>query len=124
MSTGNLIEENLIYRVMRELHDGAAIYGNMDACVIRGNVAAFKAGKNTLKALGEMAAAAGLVHPSGFLPHHLLMREKDRDMVTGDEVYPYMPEGFLLREDDDRFGYLKRWRRASASQFEPLDDGV
>ncbi|WP_151720286.1 FMN-binding glutamate synthase family protein [Gemmobacter serpentinus] len=80
--------------------------------------------KNTLKALGEMAAAAGLVHPSGFLPHHLLMREKDRDMVTGDEVYPYMPEGFLLREDDDRFGYLKRWRRASASQFEPLDDGV
>ncbi|HPA18012.1 MAG TPA: right-handed parallel beta-helix repeat-containing protein [Verrucomicrobiae bacterium] len=35
---GNLIEENLIYRVMRELHDGAAIYGNMNACVIRGNV--------------------------------------------------------------------------------------
>ncbi len=35
---GNLIEENLIYRVMRELHDGAAIYGNMDACTIRGNV--------------------------------------------------------------------------------------
>ena len=34
----HLIEENLIYRVMRELHDGAAIYGNMDACVIRGNV--------------------------------------------------------------------------------------
>jgi hypothetical protein len=34
----SLYEENLIYRVMRELHDGAAIYGNMDACVIRGNV--------------------------------------------------------------------------------------
>jgi len=34
----NLIEENLIYRVMRELHDGAAIYGNMNACVIRGNI--------------------------------------------------------------------------------------
>lgn len=34
----NLIEENLIYRVMRELHDGAAIYGNMNACTIRGNV--------------------------------------------------------------------------------------
>ena len=26
-SEGNVIEENLIYRVMRELHDGAAIYG-------------------------------------------------------------------------------------------------
>lgn len=37
-STGSLIEENLIYRVMREMHDGAAIYGNMNACIIRGNV--------------------------------------------------------------------------------------
>ena len=34
----SLYEENLIYRVMRELHDGAAIYGNMDTCTIRGNV--------------------------------------------------------------------------------------
>ncbi len=34
----HLIEQNLIYRVMRELHDGAAIYGNMNNCIIRGNV--------------------------------------------------------------------------------------
>jgi hypothetical protein len=32
------IEENLIYRVMRELHDGAAIYGNLANCILRGNV--------------------------------------------------------------------------------------
>ncbi len=32
------IEENLIYRVMREMHDGAAIYGNLTNCVIRGNL--------------------------------------------------------------------------------------
>lgn len=32
------IEENLISRVMREMHDGAAIYGNLDSAVIRGNV--------------------------------------------------------------------------------------
>ena len=37
-SKESLIEENLIYRVMRELHDGAAIYGNMSGCIIRGNV--------------------------------------------------------------------------------------
>ena len=80
--------------------------------------------KNTLKALGDMTGAAGLTHPSGFLPHHLLMRENDRDMVTGQEIYPYMPEGFLLREDDDRFGYLERWRRARAVAFEPTDGGV
>ena len=34
----HLIEENLIYRVMRELHDGAAIYGNLANCVLRGNL--------------------------------------------------------------------------------------
>lgn len=80
--------------------------------------------RNTLKALGDMTGAAGLLHPEGFRPHHLMMREKDRDMVTGEEVYPYMPEGFLLREDDDRFGYLMRWRRSAAASFEPFDDGI
>jgi len=75
--------------------------------------------RNTLKALGDMTGAAGLTHPSGFLPWHLMMRENEREMVTGEDVYPYMPEGFLLREDDERFGYLKRWRRASADSFDP-----
>lgn len=38
-SGGNhLIEENLIYRVMRELHDGGAIYGGMSNCILRGNL--------------------------------------------------------------------------------------
>lgn len=80
--------------------------------------------KNTMKALGDMAGAAGLDHPSSFQPHHLMMREKERNMVTGEEVYPYMPEGFLLREDDDRFGYLQRWRRAASASFAPFDQGV
>ncbi len=33
-----LIEENLIYRVMLEMHDGAAIYGGLQNSVLRGNV--------------------------------------------------------------------------------------
>lgn len=36
---GHLLEENLIYRVMRELQDGAAIYGSMSRCILRGNMA-------------------------------------------------------------------------------------
>jgi hypothetical protein len=32
------IEENLIYRVMQEMHDGAAIYGHLTKSVLRGNV--------------------------------------------------------------------------------------
>jgi len=35
-----LVEENLIYRVMREIHDGAAIYtSGVSNCILRGNVA-------------------------------------------------------------------------------------
>ena len=80
--------------------------------------------RNTLKALAELTGAAGLDHPSGFQPHHLIMREKDRDMVTGDEVYPYLPEGFLLRDEEDRFGYLLRWKRAHPASFAPMGDYV
>tara|TARA_R110002073_G_scaffold132540_7_gene279522 strand:+ start:3299 stop:4912 length:1614 start_codon:yes stop_codon:yes gene_type:complete len=80
--------------------------------------------RNTMKALGDMSGAAGLSHPSQFLPWHLMMRENDREMVTGEDVYPYMPEGFLLRGETDKFGYMKRWNRSSADSFEPFDDGV
>ncbi|MDJ1017702.1 MAG: FMN-binding glutamate synthase family protein [Paracoccaceae bacterium] len=76
--------------------------------------------QNTLKALAEMTGAAGLSHPSDFLPHHLLMREKARDMVTGEEIYPYLPSGFLARGEADEFGYLERWNRARAESFEAV----
>lgn len=75
---------------------------------------------STLKALAEMTGAAGLPHPGEFLPHHLIMRETDRDMVTGDQIYPYLPEDFPLREEVDEFGYLMRWRRSRASSFAPF----
>ncbi|THH37031.1 FMN-binding glutamate synthase family protein [Aliishimia ponticola] len=78
---------------------------------------------NTLHAIAEMTAAAGLMHPRQFLPHHLLMRESDRDMKTGEDVYPYQPEGFLLQDDDvaDEFGYRMRWNRSRAESFVPFD---
>ncbi|KEP71628.1 FMN-binding glutamate synthase family protein [Thioclava sp. BHET1] len=80
--------------------------------------------RNTMKALSEMTGAAGLTHPGQFLPHHLLVRVTDRDFKVGDEVYPYLPEGFLLREEEDNMGYLKRWKRARSEAFEPIDAGV
>jgi hypothetical protein len=36
--SGHLIEENLIYRVMREMQDGGAIYGGMRDSILRGNM--------------------------------------------------------------------------------------
>ena len=83
----------------------------------------FRFHQNTLKALAEMTGAAGLAEPGDFRPHHLLMRERDRDMVTGEDVYPYLPNGFLLQKEPDKFGYLMRWNRARSSSFEPFDVG-
>ena len=75
---------------------------------------------NTLKALAEMTGAAGLTHPGEFEPHHIIMREKNRTMVTGHEVYPYLPEKFLVNEEEDSFGYLDRWHRSRAESFAPF----
>ncbi|NNL18471.1 MAG: FMN-binding glutamate synthase family protein [Boseongicola sp.] len=75
--------------------------------------------ENTLEALAEITGAAGLSHPLEFKPHHLMMREKSREMVGGDEVYPQLPTRFLLDGATDEFGYSARWERASAISFDP-----
>lgn len=77
--------------------------------------------RNTMEALGEMTGAAGLEHPNAFLPHHLMLRQRGDSMVTGDEVYPYLPERFLIEGHADQFGHLDRWNRASADAFGPRD---
>ena len=75
--------------------------------------------KNTLKALAEMAGAAGLDDPRQFRPHHIMQRETSGEMVAGNEAFPYLPEGFLIRGEDAGGGYLERWKRADARSFAP-----
>ncbi|WP_226780824.1 FMN-binding glutamate synthase family protein [Oceaniglobus trochenteri] len=75
--------------------------------------------RNTMKALAEMAGAAGLSDPRAFLPHHFLQRDAAGEMVTGETVFPYKPLGFLLRGEDCGGGYLERWNRARAESFAP-----
>ncbi|KQB14279.1 FMN-binding glutamate synthase family protein [Rhodobacter capsulatus] len=78
--------------------------------------------RNTLKALGELVGAAGLSHPSEFLPYHFMFREKDNAFQDGNEVFEDLPEGFLLTGSThpDLQAWLDRWNRASAETFEPL----
>ncbi|MFC2967647.1 FMN-binding glutamate synthase family protein [Acidimangrovimonas pyrenivorans] len=75
---------------------------------------------NTMKALAEMAGAAGLDDPRAFLPRHFMQRGPDGEMVEGDDAFPYLPEGFLISGEGDA-DYLKRWNRASAASFAPPD---
>lgn len=76
---------------------------------------------NTLKALGEMAGAAGLHDPSGFRPYHFMARKADGRMTEAADVYPDLPIGFLLdsKSDNDTDGYKVRWARADAGSFAP-----
>ncbi len=78
---------------------------------------------NTLDALGEMTGAAGLSSPAEFLPRHLMIRQSDAAMVTGDQAYPELAIGSLLKRSkgEDPGGHRERWNRATADQFEPTD---
>ena len=74
---------------------------------------------NTMKALGEMAEAAGLEDPRGFLPYHFMTRRGDGQMTEANDVYTYLREGFLLDDGDDSPIYRQRWARADAFSFAP-----
>ncbi|MBD3624415.1 MAG: FMN-binding glutamate synthase family protein [Rhodobacteraceae bacterium] len=77
--------------------------------------------RNTLKALGEIAGAAGLDDPRNFLPYHLMFRQKDASFEDGNVAFPYLPEGFLLAEAEHPAldEWHRRWDRATANSFAP-----
>lgn len=77
---------------------------------------------STLHALAELASAAGLTHPSAFMPHHVMERQQDNAITEGTKAYPYLPEGFLF--DPQAFPLLsdwhERWARAHAASFDEI----
>lgn len=78
---------------------------------------------NTMEALAEMTGAAGLSHPSEFMPWHMMLRQGDKSMVQGHEVFGYLPEGYLLDDEAEDFkGNKGRWGRARADSFAPHSD--
>lgn len=75
--------------------------------------------KNTLKALAEMIAAAGLQHPAEIKAHHLAQRINDREIKTYAQLHFWMKNGELLNcenKDDENF-YFRMWNLASAEAF-------
>lgn len=79
--------------------------------------------RNTLHALAELAGAAGLQHPGDFMPYHFMFRQKDNEFNDGNEVYPYLPEGFLVDgiEIPELEDWQSRWDRATADTFLPSE---
>ena len=77
--------------------------------------------RNTMKALGEIAGAAGLSNPSDFMPYHFMFRQTDNEFLDGNEAYPYLPEGFLVADVriPELADWYSRWGRADAESFAP-----
>ncbi len=94
----HLIAQNLIYRVMREMQDGAAIYGNLKNCVLRGNVvrdivqmgpgfgvSAYYLDEGAHDCLVERNVSVGVARPThNHIARHITIRDNvflaDRDM--------------------------------------------
>ncbi len=72
----------------------------------------------TLKALGEVIAAAGLYHPSELRPHHVSKRIDMEQVRTYAELHPWLSAGELLQGTDEPH-FRHAWNLADADHFNP-----
>ena len=75
---------------------------------------------NTLHALAEMVAAAGLTRPWQITPDHLVHRVSENEVKLFSHLHPFLEPGELLRDPDQRPFYGRIWRMAQAHSFAPL----
>ncbi len=73
--------------------------------------------RNTLHALSELVAAAGLSHPSELRGHHFLLRSAADRVVSLDRQYPQLEHGELLGNYDRSSPYGAAFAAASAGSF-------
>jgi hypothetical protein len=76
--------------------------------------------RETVKALGELVAAAGLDHPRELHSHHLVRRSSNAT-VTFMELYRCLEPGELLAGTADA-RFAQNWRMARPESFVPAAD--
>jgi hypothetical protein len=74
--------------------------------------------RNTLLALSEMIAAAGLDHPSRLGPHHLVRRVSLTEIRLFSQLHIFLEDGELLSGASDRDFYGAAWRLAQPESFD------
>jgi glutamate synthase domain-containing protein 2 len=74
--------------------------------------------RNTLKALSQMLAAAGLRHPSQLRPHHLVRRVSQTQVQLFSQLHTFLSPGELLTGNCAHEFYASAWRMARADAFE------
>jgi glutamate synthase domain-containing protein 2 len=75
---------------------------------------------NTLAALAELIAAAGLEHPAELRPTHIQRRVSATLVQSFAEFYTFLAEGELVVGTGDS-NYARQWAMAEAAAFTPRD---
>ncbi|CAK9892355.1 MULTISPECIES: FMN-binding glutamate synthase family protein [Pseudomonas] len=75
--------------------------------------------RNTLHALAEMLAAAGLEHPAELKPKHLVRRISASEIRLFSQLHVFLKPGELLSGSIDSEFYARMWRMARSDSFEP-----
>lgn len=78
--------------------------------------------RNTLKALAEMLAAAGLEHPAQLEARHLALRVSTSEIALYSQKHVYLKPGELLGGQIEGEFYARMWRMAQAESFAPAPD--
>ena len=78
--------------------------------------------RNTLKALAEMLAAAGLDHPSQLQAKHLVRRMSATEIKLFSQLHVFLKPGELLTGAVSGEFYQRMWRMARADSFEAHTD--
>lgn len=73
--------------------------------------------RNTLHALSELAAAAGLPHPNMLRPHHFQRRVSSDKVVSFADQYEQLAPGVLLDNPDISARYGAAWNLAHSDSF-------
>lgn len=75
---------------------------------------------NTLKALSDMLAAAGLTHPSDLGPHHLVRRVSPTEIRLFSDLHVFLESGELVSGSCEHAFYRRNWDAARADSFDRL----
>jgi hypothetical protein len=73
--------------------------------------------QNTLRALAELVAAAGPVHPSLLRAHHAVRRVTANEIRLVSTPHPPLPPGELLDGEADAPVYRMFWSKALPDTF-------
>jgi glutamate synthase domain-containing protein 2 len=74
--------------------------------------------RNTLHALADMIAAAGLEHPSEIKPHHLVKRVEGAEIRLFSQLHVFLEPGELIEGRRKRSFYSHAWDLARPDSFE------